>query len=348
MAAIVYPAGLPSPAASAITKAERRALSDAERPRQARAQQRDRGEFERITWPAMTRDQTEQLLTWWRSTLQFGGAWFTASWPSPRGQVPVVRKLFEQPKWQYVAGSGGMWRLSALCEVRGVGELPNSYAPGGDPFWDDVLLLANLITNADDASSYETPFEAFNSPVFSGGAMQTGGSQHVRWQGSQLRTDSGGVTAECYTLARNLLTAEAHACFRFVPIDGIGFTVINAWTAASTLRSLLSNSNTAGLFAPMEEEVHLSVFVPDPEDGDSMEVWVNGDPVATLNVGSFGGGGGTISWPQFSIDAGDFFHGALLGIDYQVKGMRVTRGRRGRAQGASFTPPTFPLPTFGA
>jgi hypothetical protein len=124
MVAIVYPTGLPCPQTSYITKAERRALSDPSRPRQARAVQRDRLELERITWPPMTRDQTEILIDWYRDTLLEGGAWFSATWPSPRGQIEIVRRLIERPRWDYVAGSGGMWLLTALCEVRGVGELP--------------------------------------------------------------------------------------------------------------------------------------------------------------------------------------------------------------------------------
>lgn len=122
MAAITYPAGLPCPQTSTVTPAERRALSDPNRPRDARALQRDRLEFERITWPPMPIEQSEELLTWWRNDLTYGGAWFTASWPLPRGEVAAVRKFREQPKWGFIAG--GFWRLSALCEVRGRGAAP--------------------------------------------------------------------------------------------------------------------------------------------------------------------------------------------------------------------------------
>lgn len=120
--AIVYPMTLPIPQTSTVTPAERRALSDPQRPRAARAMQRDRLEFERITLPPLSETESDAFFTWWRDTLFRGGAWFAAEWPLPRGFVTAVRKFREQPRWQFVAG--GDWRLSALCEVRGRGELP--------------------------------------------------------------------------------------------------------------------------------------------------------------------------------------------------------------------------------
>jgi hypothetical protein len=122
MAAIVYPATLPVPQTSTVTPAERRALSDAQRPRQARALQRDRLDYERLTFPPMDADHSAIFRAWWKDTLIYGGAWFAAQWPLPRGFVTAVRKFREQPRWEFVPG--GYWRVSALCEVRGAGELP--------------------------------------------------------------------------------------------------------------------------------------------------------------------------------------------------------------------------------
>lgn len=120
MAAILYPSTLPCPQTSTVTPAERRALSSADRPREARNIQRDRLEYERVTWPAMDIPKADTILAFWRDTLQRGGAWFTADWPLPRGiHTQAVRKFREQPKWQFIAG--GFWQLSALCEVRGRG-----------------------------------------------------------------------------------------------------------------------------------------------------------------------------------------------------------------------------------
>lgn len=116
------PPTLPVPQTSTVTPAERRALSDSNRPRDARALQRDRLDYERITWPPMAPAKTQVLLDWWRDELIYGGAWFSATWPLPRGFVSAVRKMREQPRWQFVPG--GYWRISALCEVRGRGEVP--------------------------------------------------------------------------------------------------------------------------------------------------------------------------------------------------------------------------------
>lgn len=118
---VVYPPSLPCPQTSTVTPGERRALSDADRPREARNIQRDRLEFERITFPPMSLTDCETLMVFWRDTLKRGGAWFSADWPLPRGMhVQAVRKFREQPKWQFVPG--GFWQLSALCEVRGRGK----------------------------------------------------------------------------------------------------------------------------------------------------------------------------------------------------------------------------------
>jgi hypothetical protein len=143
MAALEYPAGLPCPQTSTVTPAERRALSEPDRPRDARALQRDRLEFERITWPPMSAAESAEFDEWWRDTLTFGGAWFAAEWPLPRGMVSAVRKFRGQPRYEFV--SGKFWRVSALCEVRGRGLPPSTN--------EDLLLVgANLDFN--DESPY--------------------------------------------------------------------------------------------------------------------------------------------------------------------------------------------------
>lgn len=139
MADIIYPSSLPTPQASTVTPAERRALSDPKRPREARALERDRRDFERVTWPAMSSAQVAAFDAWWRTTLVYGGAWFSARWPLPQGFVSAVRKFVEQPKWAYVGR--GFWRTSALMEVRGQGtplvnDLPWGEDPGGEGAWE--------------------------------------------------------------------------------------------------------------------------------------------------------------------------------------------------------------------
>lgn len=127
MPALIYPESLPCPASLGYAPLERRQLSDPQRPRDARALQRDRGATEQATWPPLTTAQFETLMDWWRGNLQFGGAWFVATWPTPQGAVPIVRKFTQQPRRTFIAG--GYWRVTATLEVRGVGELPELFGP---------------------------------------------------------------------------------------------------------------------------------------------------------------------------------------------------------------------------
>src|SRR5438309_2184236 len=120
MAVVTYPKSLPCPQTSIVTPAERRALSSADRPRDARNIQRDRRDYERVTWPPFDPAKADAILTFWRDTLHHGGAWFVADWPLPRGRnIQVTRKFHDQPTWKFIAG--GLWQLSAVCEVRGLG-----------------------------------------------------------------------------------------------------------------------------------------------------------------------------------------------------------------------------------
>lgn len=152
---MTYPATLPTPQTSAVTPAERRALATADRPREARPVQLDRRSFERITWPPMRAEQYAELRRWWRDDLSEGAAWFDAVWPIPQGWVRAVRKLREQPQWQFVPG--GFWRISALCEIRGAGVVPVAQ-PG-----DEVMLASRtgpfsyIEVPYTDATHYESP-----------------------------------------------------------------------------------------------------------------------------------------------------------------------------------------------
>jgi hypothetical protein len=174
MASVSYPAGLPRPQTSTVTPAERRALSNADRPREARNVQRDRLEYERITWPPMTIADCDTLLTWWRTTLIYGGAWFAATWPLPRGLVSAVRKLREQPRWQFVPG--GFWRLSALCEIRGRGVEPaaSQMCEGGYLENFDEGLDPYTITGGDVFSIISSTYG--NALKVTGGAITAFGS----------------------------------------------------------------------------------------------------------------------------------------------------------------------------
>lgn len=122
---MAYPESLPVPQTSSITKAERRALSSEDRPREATPMQLDGKEFETLTWKPMRAEQMAVFLAWWRNELIFGGAWFSATWPLPRGMVSAVRKFVQQPQREFVPG--GFWRVTATCEIRGSGVFP--YVP---------------------------------------------------------------------------------------------------------------------------------------------------------------------------------------------------------------------------
>jgi len=167
MASVAWPRTLPCPQTSTVTPAERRALSSADRPREARNIQRDRLEYERVTWPPFDQAKAEAILTFWRDTLQRGGAWFVADWPLPRGlRVQAVRKFREQPKWQFIPG--GFWQLSALCEVRGRGELPTVPPPALPP---EVWSAGDFGTAVDTTGA--TP-NAVANIVLAGGNAEWG------------------------------------------------------------------------------------------------------------------------------------------------------------------------------
>jgi len=116
--AIDYPAGLPIPQTSVITPLERRAMSDPEAPREARAQSRDRLQFERATW-IFTDAQVAVFRAWWETDLRNGGAWFNATFPVPEGLIEKQHCFRTQPRYGFVPG--GFWKVSAVLEVRGRG-----------------------------------------------------------------------------------------------------------------------------------------------------------------------------------------------------------------------------------
>lgn len=120
--ALIYPATLPNLITAPVTPAERRLLSDViGGPQQARGVQRDYLATRQVEWGPFTRAQAEEFERWWRETLVYGGAWFSATWVSPQGRVPLVYQFAAPPKWIYVAD--GIWRVSAPLHVRGRGSM---------------------------------------------------------------------------------------------------------------------------------------------------------------------------------------------------------------------------------
>ena len=154
---VVYPAGLPCPAVSVTTPAERRLLSDVTGNRQMRSLQRDYLAVERIDWPVFTQEQADEFQTWWRDTLKEGGLWFAADWPSPQGGS-LVRRFQGTPQWTYIHGGTHkrMWRVSAQCEVGGRRVTPMS---------SDVVLRLPFDTDYKDKSRLRHSY----TPIAAGG-----------------------------------------------------------------------------------------------------------------------------------------------------------------------------------
>lgn len=119
---IRYPSTLPRPQVSNIAPVERRQLSSAERPRDARALQRDRLQRERVNFPAFNAEQFAAFRDWWRNDLVYGASWFVADWPTPSGATTTVRRFVSAPSWTFI--SKGWFKISAECEIRGAGVDP--------------------------------------------------------------------------------------------------------------------------------------------------------------------------------------------------------------------------------
>jgi hypothetical protein len=123
---IVYPGTLPIPQTSQVRGKERRQLSNREYPAGvATAIERDRIEYEQVSWPPMTQAKAAELRAWWKASLFDGAAWFAATWPLPRGFESAVRKFTAPLYWEFVPG--GLWRVSGETEVRGRGMDPQAY-----------------------------------------------------------------------------------------------------------------------------------------------------------------------------------------------------------------------------
>ena len=127
MTAISYPSTLPGPSVATIQSEERRLLGDGEGAKQTRPMQRDGLALQQLTFTFGTFEQCEIFRLWWKDTLTYGGAWFASAWPLPQGMVTGVRRFVSPPKWAYLPAAG--WRVTAECQVRGQGALPNLAAP---------------------------------------------------------------------------------------------------------------------------------------------------------------------------------------------------------------------------
>lgn len=123
MAVIRYPDNLPAPWVATIKSNERRALDDLPGLRQTRYLQRDRLATQQMQFVFYKLDDVQTFYAWVRDTLFEGGAWFAADWPLPQGGTGV-RKFIQKPAYPTLQGVG-VWTVTATCEVRGRGVLPD-------------------------------------------------------------------------------------------------------------------------------------------------------------------------------------------------------------------------------
>lgn len=157
-----YPTTLPVPQTEDVTPFDRGQLSNADRPRDARALSTDRLAVVRATWPPLSPAQAAVFQQWWKTEIYEGGAWFNATWPLPQGRVPAVFRFIQQPRWRFVPG--GRWRIEAVLELRGrgVSVIDGSAGSAFEIAWfdpiDDVLTGALLHSNSGsgDCDSFAT------------------------------------------------------------------------------------------------------------------------------------------------------------------------------------------------
>lgn len=176
MPAIIVPPALPMPSVATLTPTERRLLTSLPGPRQARVQQRDFNAGQRIEWAVLNRAQVSLLRTWWHDDLFEGGAWFAATWPLPEGLVVGVRKFLAEPAMTYLGAN--KWRVSAQCEVRGRGELPQAPSSGAEIGWfEPVTGIFGTLAHANAGTA---DFGAFGM----GGVLWAGGvgaPEDIEW-----------------------------------------------------------------------------------------------------------------------------------------------------------------------
>lgn len=299
----------------------------------------------------MPAEQSAAILAWWRDDLIFGGAWFAADWPIPQGLVTAVRKIREQPRWEYVPG--GYWALSAMCEVRGVGEEPQGAVdPNADPHFSSVLFLHPFddIANPNQAIDAQGKTWTWNEPV--GSDMAVGAASAKFGAGGLYAANTGGTQA------------TIDATYPSIPLDPSGenkFT-IDGWLMRSSFGVRGIRLNLAGAVNIELGMQNLNVYVsatlgggnvsltaaaPSATfcwceanyDGENLRLFLNGTMVAKQAV--VPGAAHTII-------------GARIGLfststdDYgRWDDARATAGVCRHPSDATYSPPAQALPTYG-
>lgn len=236
MPSLEYPAALPKPSVAPLTPFERRRLTSLPGARFSSVTQRDFGGVQQLQWNAVTTEELSSLLQWFRDDLTQGAAWFAAEFPSPRGEVTGVYKFITHIGRTYLGAS--LWRLSAACEVRGIGELPQS--EGFDEFFANVILLlggdgvAGSTAIVDDSSYAHAPVVSTGVQItdagefFGTGQIESDTGSDLRYAGSDFWTPQEQFTLEfSLTVLSNspsqFLFGRSGAAYMRVSDSGAGF-----------------------------------------------------------------------------------------------------------------------------
>jgi hypothetical protein len=121
--ASVFPAILKAPQSADLVPAERRALSEIEGKRSARALSVDRLSQQNVVFTFLNGEELDTWLHWGRVELIDWSCWFVANWSQPQGGS-AVRRFVGAPSYpKYFANVG--WMVNAIVQIRGRGEFPN-------------------------------------------------------------------------------------------------------------------------------------------------------------------------------------------------------------------------------
>lgn len=144
-----YPATLPCPQTLTSTLAESRLLSE-QPAQQARAISKERLAVVSLSW-TLTDVQAATFVDWFDDDIEFGGSWFTATWPTPEGLLLTRSYRFSgRLAWNFIPG--GFWTVSAVCEVQRPYVPP---PPPSDPYFASVGLLLHCdVQNLDSGLYY--------------------------------------------------------------------------------------------------------------------------------------------------------------------------------------------------
>lgn len=241
MTAVAYPTSLPGPSVSAVTPAERRLLSDVTGgPQQARGIQRDYLAQQRVEWTNLNATEALALDDWYNTTLNFGGAWFSSTWPAPQGWVALTRRFIGVPVWTH--HSGTLWNVSSEVLVRGRTAAPNLLPP--------VLSFVGVVGNGVAgngvagngvivlrwASSNATSVTLAGTPVSLGGSAA--GAENTSY--TLTATNSAGTTS--VTITTPYLPPYivfTGACVYNQSFHGAGYTSLN-WTITNSTSQSIS------------------------------------------------------------------------------------------------------------